>query len=135
MFFRQNNLFSPIIYIRCNAYTQTNTRRTLQAREMGTPPARSKQLHALSNHARTASQRTTPTASGRAMGRTLAPSGMPHTMSNHTQNETQGAHPRPLQGERWARPRPVWYASRPEPCALGAQPGHLAPLCPGHIAP
>lgn len=46
-------------------------------------------------------------------------------MDNHTQNETQGAHPRPLQGERWP-PRPVWYASRPEPCALGAQPGTLA---------
>ena len=58
-----------------------------------------------------------------------------HTMGNHTQKEFQGAHPRPLQGERWARPRPVWYASRPEPCALGAQPGTLAPLCPGHIAP
>ena len=58
-----------------------------------------------------------------------------HAMSNHTQNDTQGAHPRTLQGERWARPRPVWYASRPEPCAIGAQPGTLAPLCPGHIAP
>ena len=58
-----------------------------------------------------------------------------HAMSNPTQNDTQGAHPRMLQGERWARPRPVWYASRPEPCAIGAQPGTLAPLCPGHIAP
>ena len=39
-----------------------------------------------------------------------------------TSNSTRPPHPRPLQGERWARPRPVWYASRPEPCALGAQP-------------
>ena len=49
-----------------------------------------------------------------------------HAMSNHTQNDTQGAHPRTLQGERWARPRPVWYASRPELCASVPQPGTLA---------
>ena len=77
----------PIIYIRCKARTQTNTRRPLQAGEMGIPSPRSEQLH---------------------------------TMGNHTQNEFQGAHPRPFQGERWARPRPVWYASRPEPCAHDA---------------
>ena len=34
----------------CKACTQTNTRRPLQAVEMGTPSPRSEQLHAMSSH-------------------------------------------------------------------------------------
>ena len=52
----------------CKARTQTNTRQPLQAGEMGTPSPRSKQLHTMGNHTRTASGRTTSTASGRPMG-------------------------------------------------------------------
>lgn len=48
-----------------------------------------------------------------------------HIRSNNTESH-RPPHPRPLQGERWAHPLPVWYASRPELCALGAQPGALA---------
>ena len=36
--------------IGCKARTQTNTRRPLQAGEMGTPSPRSEQPHAMSNH-------------------------------------------------------------------------------------
>lgn len=66
----------------------------------------------------------------------------PNTRTDHRPPHTteQGGHQRggrstttptadpSSQGERWARPRPVWYASCPEPCALGAQPDALARL-------
>ena len=58
----------------------------------------------------------------------------PPTATNYTiatpdeQQHTRPPHPRPLQGERWTHPRRAWYASRPKPCALGAQPGTLARL-------
>lgn len=54
---------------------------------------------------------TTPTGS-EAHRLTLSPS--------HPHNIHRPPRPRPLQGERWAHPRPLWMASRPEPCALGA---------------
>ena len=79
-----------LLYIRCNTRTQTNTRRPLQAREMGTPPARSKQLpHTMSNHKpndiRARNDRHTITNEP----------GNLHTRSNHPppQHDTQGAHP------------------------------------------
>ena len=100
----------PIIYICvwCKARTQTNTRRPLQAGEMGTPSPRSEQLHTMGNHTRTASGRTTTatpsptiraasrheqpptpndiraqtsTASGRAMGAPSSPAGTPHALN------------------------------------------------------
>ena len=52
-----------------------------------------------------------------------------------TSNSTRPPRTRPLQGGTMGAPSPVRHASLPEPCALGAQPGTLAPLCPGHIAP
>lgn len=78
-------VFAYYIYIRCKACTQTNTRRPLQALEMGTPSPRSEQLHNMGNHTRTTSGLTptdTPPTTPQA---TFTP------MSNHTQNDTQGA--------------------------------------------
>ena len=44
-----------------------------------------------------------------------------------TSNSTRPPRPRPLQGGTMGAPSPVRHASLPEPRALGAQPGTLAP--------